>query len=189
VGGDYSSAAFLIAASCIKPSDVKVSGLRVDRQGDRAFVDILRRMGASLIEEPDGIRIRGPERLHGLELDCADIPDLVPILCVLGAFASGRTVLKNISHLRHKESDRLVGPTDELRLMGARISSSSDSISVEKSDLRPARVSARGDHRLAMSLIVAGIAAGGAEIGGVRSIAKSYPSFIRDIRALGARIE
>jgi 3-phosphoshikimate 1-carboxyvinyltransferase len=189
VPGDYSSAAFLLAAACLVPSRVTVRDLKPDdKQGDREIVKILRNMGATLFQERDSITISGPISLRGIELDCSEIPDLVPILCVLGAFAQGRTVLKNIAHLRHKETDRLAGPTEELTRMGARISHSHNSITVEHSRLIPATVNARGDHRLAMSLIVAGLGASGVEVAGAPSMNKSYPAFVKDMQGLGAKI-
>jgi 3-phosphoshikimate 1-carboxyvinyltransferase len=189
VNGDYSSAAFILVAASLIDSDVLVRGLKADKQGDRAIVRILKQMGANVDDsQSDGVRVRGATPLHGVELDCSDIPDLVPILCVLGLFAEGRTVLKNISHLRYKETDRLKGPTEELRLLGGTIEHTNDSITIYKSNLVPNRVSARGDHRLAMSLIIAGLAGAGAEVDGAPSIKKSYPWFIRHMRSLGAPI-
>jgi 3-phosphoshikimate 1-carboxyvinyltransferase len=188
VGGDYSSAAFVLAAACLCDARVLVRGLRADQQGDRAILAILRDMGADLDVGADGVLVRGPARLSGIDLDCSGIPDLVPILCVLGAFAEGRTLLRGIAHLRHKESDRLQGPTVELGRLGARIAHTGDAISIEKSELRPGRVSARRDHRLAMSLMVAGLAVGGVEVSEAQTVRKSYPAFIRDLRSLGAEI-
>jgi 3-phosphoshikimate 1-carboxyvinyltransferase len=188
VGGDYSSAAFLLAAASVCRSNVLVRGLVPDKQGDRAIVSILRAMGADLEESEAGIRVRGPARLRGIDYDCSHVPDLVPILCAVATFAEGRTTLRNIAHLRQKETDRLAGPTEELKRLGARIENSSDSISIEGCALRKARVDARGDHRMAMALIVAGLGAQGVEVEGAACIGKSYPSFVRDMRALGARI-
>ena len=189
VNGDYSSAAFVLAAASIINSDVTVHGLKVDKQGDRAIVDILKRMGSNVDDSvPGRIRVKGSSELRGLNLDCSDTPDLVPILCVLGAFAEGTTTLTNISHLKYKETDRLKAPTEELRKLGVRIEHTSDSITIRKSQLVANKVCARGDHRLAMSLMVAGLAGAGSEVQEAPSIRKSYPLFIRDMRALGAEL-
>ncbi|MDZ4687211.1 MAG: 3-phosphoshikimate 1-carboxyvinyltransferase [Planctomycetaceae bacterium] len=189
VPGDYSSAAFLLAAACLMPSKVTVTDLQADAQGDKKIVSILKQMGANITHENGEVTVVGPAKLHGIDLDCGDIPDLVPILCVLGACAQGTTRLTNIAHLKHKESDRLAAPTEQLRRMGAKISYSDDSITVEHSTLVPSRVSSKGDHRLAMSLMVAGLVSGGVEVEDARAIAKSYPRFVRDLRALGAQID
>jgi 3-phosphoshikimate 1-carboxyvinyltransferase len=189
VGGDYSSAAFILAAATLCNANVLVKGLQRDEQGDRQIVPILVQMGANITETDEGIRVKGPASLTGIELDCASIPDLVPILSVLGTFARGRTVLRNISHLKHKESDRLVAPTEELRKLGANISCTEDSITIEQSELSSAKVSARHDHRLAMSLIVAGLASRGVEVDGAGCIVKSYPTFLIDMLHLGADIK
>ena len=189
VNGDYSSAAFVLVAATLCHAEVLVRGLRQDKQGDRAIVEILRNMGARLEQWENGIQVKGPTRLTGMELDCSSIPDLVPILCVLGAFAEGKTILKNIAHLKYKETDRLKGPTEELRKLGVQISHTDDSIVVEKSQLTEGRVSARGDHRMAMSLMVAGLAGNGIYLDGATSIKKSYPDFIQDMQSIGAVIE
>lgn len=188
VPGDYSSAAFLLAAACLRPSNVLIMGLKKDKQGDRAILDVLRAMGARIDEEESGVRIKGPAPLRGIDVDCSSTPDLVPILSVLGAFAEGETHLRNISHLRYKETDRLAAPTEELRKLGVHISHTDDSISIRHSELRPGTVDSHGDHRMAMSLIVAGIGAGGVEVHGMDCIGKSYPSFVRDMESLGVVI-
>jgi 3-phosphoshikimate 1-carboxyvinyltransferase len=189
VNGDYSSAAFILVAACLCNGRVLVKGLQDDKQGDREIVDILKRMGAPINKTPDGVEVSGASRLQGLDLDCGHIPDLVPILCVLGAFAEGRTTLKNIAHLRHKETDRLVGPAEELKKLGVRIQCTDSSITIEKSELKMGEVSARFDHRMAMSLIVAGLAGNGVALDGALSIKKSYPRFLEDMKSLGAPIQ
>jgi len=189
VNGDYSSAAFLLAAAALTDSDVTVTGLKQDAQGDRAIVGILRRMGACIEERDNALRIQGPSGLQGIELDCSDTPDLVPILCVLAAFAKGRTRLTNIAHLRFKETDRLEAPTTELKKLGATISHDDSSITIEGSELRSAPVRSHGDHRMAMSMMVAGLRIGDLVVQNVPCIGKSYSTFIRDIQSLGGRIE
>ncbi|MFN7954886.1 MAG: 3-phosphoshikimate 1-carboxyvinyltransferase [bacterium] len=186
VPGDYSSAAFLLAAACLVPSDVWVRGLRDDQQGDRKIVTILRDMGAAIERDGDGFRVRGPARLRGIEIDCAATPDLVPILAALGCHATGRTVLANLLHLRNKESDRIAAPVTELGKLGGRLTANDDSIVIEGSALTGGVVDSWNDHRMAMSLAVAGLPAGGVEIEGAESVLKSYPTFFDDLSALGA---
>ncbi len=188
VPGDYSSAAFLLAAACLVPSDVWIRGLRDDKQGDRKIVAILRDMGASIEREGDGFRVRGPASLRGVQIDCADTPDLVPILAAVACHARGRTVLGNLLHLRNKESDRIAAPVTELTKLGARITSDDASVVIEGGVLRAAPVESWNDHRMAMSLAVAALPVGGVEIQGAESVLKSYPGFFDDLRALGAQI-
>lgn len=186
VPGDYSSAAFLLAAACLTPSDVWVRGLRDDAQGDRAIVTILRDMGGRIEREGDGFRVRGPAPLRGVEVDCAATPDLVPILAAVACHARGRTVLGNLLHLRNKESDRIEAPVTELAKLGGKLTASSDAIVIEGRELHGGVVDSWNDHRMAMSLAVAALPKGGVEIHGAESVLKSYPTFFDDLSALGA---
>lgn len=187
VHGDYSSAAFPLAAAALTDSDVTVTDLVRDCQGDRRIVPILRRMGAVVEEKDDRVRIRGPFRLRGARIDCSDTPDLVPILTVLGCFAEGVTRIVNVAHLAHKESNRLTAPAEELRKLGADIAPGPAGIVIRKSRLHGGRADGRNDHRIAMSLVVAALASGSrVSIAGPGCIAKSYPGFVADMRELGA---
>ncbi len=188
VPGDYSSAAFLIAASCLIKSDVAIAGLFEDRQGDSKIIHILRRMGAKINRVNNEVSIKGPFDLKGIDIDCSDTPDLVPILAVLGCFAKGKTRIFNIGHLAYKESNRIQTPADELKKLGARIRVGADSLTVEESSLKAGIVSGRNDHRIAMALAVCGLRTGGLTVKGAECINKSYPRFILDMKSLGARI-
>lgn len=190
VHGDWSAAAFLLAVAALTESDVTVTDLVRDCQGDRRIVGILRAMGTKITESGTAVRVRGPASLHGMEIDGGDIPDLVPILTVLGCFAAGTTRIRNIAHLVHKESDRLAMPAVELGKLGAKIAVGSDGLVIRRSELHGGAVSACNDHRIAMSLAVAGIGAGQVvTIAGAGCIAKSYPGFVSDMRKLHANLQ
>jgi 3-phosphoshikimate 1-carboxyvinyltransferase len=187
VHGDYSSAAFLLAAACLVDSHVTVTDLVNDCQGDRAIIRILRAMGANVNVTGDTVAVTGPCALHGIEVDGSDTPDLVPVLAMLGCFASGTTRIRNVGHLVYKESNRLARPAGELKKLGARISFSKDEMVIRHSNMHGGRVSGCGDHRIAMALAVAGLEiAGGVTIAASDCIAKSYPGFVRDMKTLGA---
>ncbi|MFH1903734.1 MAG: 3-phosphoshikimate 1-carboxyvinyltransferase [Candidatus Omnitrophota bacterium] len=187
IHGDYSSAAFLMAAGVLTESNVTITDLADDCQGDKKIIDILRRMGAKLDRNEDSVTIKGPFELKGIEIDCSDTPDLVPILTVLGCFATGTTRIYNIAHLIHKESNRITAPTGELMKLGAKISCTNNEITVQHSSLRSGRVSSCGDHRLAMALAVAGLRiSGGVTITNAHCIAKSYPDFVSHMKKLHA---
>jgi 3-phosphoshikimate 1-carboxyvinyltransferase len=187
IHGDYSSAAFLIAAGCLVESDITITDLVNDSQGDRSIIQILNSMGAKIIHANGCARIRGPFNLKGRDIDCSDTPDLVPILAVAGCFAKGKTRIRNISHLAYKESNRIQAPAGELKKLGANIRVGADSLIIEESGLRPAVVSGCNDHRIAMALAVCGLRIGGIVIKGIDCINKSYPRFIPDMESLGAR--
>ena len=187
VHGDFSSAAFLMAAACLVPSDVTITDLCRDKQGDRAIINILRRMGAVIEYKNDVVRIKGPFELRGIAVDCSDTPDLVPILAVLGCFANGKTRIYNIEHLIYKESNRIAMPALELSKLGARIGFTKREIFIKHSRLASASVEPHNDHRLAMALAVAGLRVG-LTLKSPCCVAKSYPNFFSDLRKLGAQL-
>ena len=188
VHGDYSSVAFLLAAACLVPSDVTLTDLMDDKQGDRAILDILRKMGAVIDRKGNSVKVKGPFELRGIDIDCCDTPDLVPILAVLGCFAKGVTRLYNIEHLIYKESDRIAMPALELSKLGAHIDFTRKELLIKQSVLQGGIVCPHNDHRLAMALAVAGLKSGGVTIQDARCVSKSYPSFFKDMRKLGAKL-
>jgi 3-phosphoshikimate 1-carboxyvinyltransferase len=187
IHGDYSSAAFLIAAACLVKSDLAITDLVKDSQGDRQIIRILNAMGAKIKHINNEVRIKGPFKLKGIDVDCRDTPDLVPILTVVACFAFGATRIFNIGHLAHKESNRILAPAGELKKLGAKITAGSDTLVIEQSALKPGVVSGCNDHRIAMSLAVAGLVVGGVDVQGAECISKSYPDFIPDMKFLGAK--
>lgn len=189
IHGDYSSAAFLIAAASLLPSNVIITDLANDKQGDKKIIPILNKMGAKIRRIKNTLKIKGPFELAGIDIDCSDIPDLVPILMVLGCFAKGETRLYNIAHLAHKESNRITAPAGELRKLGADVSITKNSMIVRQSSLKSGQVSSCDDHRIAMALVIAGLKTGDVEIRGVDCISKSYPDFLRDIKSLKAKVK
>jgi len=192
IPGDFSSAAFMLGAAALTGSTVRVNNLDVRRaQGDRRIVKLLDEFGADVKVHGKAVEVSGAGKLSGIEADCGDNPDLVPVLAVLGSVADGRTRLTNIPHLRFKETDRLRALAAELKKLGAEVEELPDELRLEGvRHLRGARLSSYGDHRIAMAFAVAGLIARGETIvDGAESIPVSYPSFVDDMRKLGARIE
>ena len=166
-----------------------ISDLPEDCQGDREIVRMLERMGARIERKQDQLRITGPYELHGADIDCANTPDLAPLLTVLGCFARGETRIRNVAHLRHKESNRLEQPAGELKKLGVDVSVTDNEIIVRHSELKSGKVASHGDHRVAMSLAVAALKIeGGLLIEGCECISKSYPGFVSDMKALGVEL-
>jgi 3-phosphoshikimate 1-carboxyvinyltransferase len=202
VPGDISSAAFLIvAASIIKGSDLILRGVGLNPRRT-GLLAVLRRMGARIEElersesagEPVGdLRVRAGS-LAGTVIDGAEVVDMIdefPVLAVAAACADGVTEVRGASELRHKESDRITALAAELRKAGAAVQETPDGFSIRgPAAFRSARVDPHGDHRLAMALAVAGLAArDGVEIDGAECIAESFPNFTSLLNALGAQIE
>jgi len=191
IEGDYSSAAFLLAAGAITGSEVGVFGLPTERssQGDSEVVSLLRGMRADVHADGGTVRVRS-SRLRGMKIDASDCPDLVPPLAVVACCAEGTTKIVNAQRLRMKESNRLKALSSELSKMGAKICDTDDGFEiVGRSLLKGATVNSHGDHRVAMSCAVAALAAKGETIlDGAGCVAKSYPSFFDDLKTLGGDI-
>lgn len=166
VEGDWSGASYFLAAGALGKRPVRVRGLRMDSlQGDRAMLDILRAMGAAIDVGDDAVTVY-PSSLHGIDLDMGNCPDIVPTVAVLAAFARGSTRIRNVAHLRLKESDRIAAPVEELSRIGVTVDELSDGLLVSGNNYgncgpgRPAPpylpegvgLSAHGDHRMAMAL-------------------------------------
>jgi len=189
IPGDFSSAAFHLSAAAITNSKVTVHNLSKSKQGDEKIITILEDMGAHLKRETDTVVVDGAE-LHGTVIDAGDVPDLVPVLAVLGAYATGSTEIHNISHLRYKETDRLAAMTSELHKMGVSIHNEGDKLQIKGGKPKGALVQGYGDHRIVMALSVAALAAPGeTEIQDAESVNVSYPDFFDDLFALGADIQ
>lgn len=191
VPGDFSSASFIICGAAITQSSVRVGNLEPSRQGDSAIIDILLDMGGNIEWDVEERIVRVyPSELQGIEIDASDIPDLVPVLAVVGTCAEGETVLHNVGRLRYKESDRLEAISSELRKMGAEIEVEGNTLIVRKSKLYGAHVYGHRDHRIVMALAIAGLVAEGETvIEGAEVVDVSYPNFFYDLYDIGARLK
>lgn len=202
VPGDFSSAAFLLAAALLTPgSDVVLEGVGMNptRVG---LLEALSAMGAEIetldVRTSGGepladLRARAGEGLRGIELGGAIVPRMIdefPILAVLATQAAGETTIHDAAELRVKESDRVATVIEELRKLGAEIAPAADGFTVMgPTPLRGAAVDAHGDHRLAMALAVAGLIAEGETIvEGAECVAKSFPEFPESLADLGADV-
>lgn len=191
VPGDYSSAAFPLAAAAITGGDVTVRNLdATSPQGDRSIVRYLDMFGARVVRGGDSIRVIG-EQLEAAEIDVKDTPDLFPILAVLGAAAEGKTVLTGGRNLREKESDRIATTTAFLNAMGARVVPTEDGCEILGGErLRGATVNTHGDHRILMAAAIAALVSSSeTRIEDDESYSVSYPGFLRDMHQLGCRME
>ncbi len=174
---DVSSAAFFGAAAAIAGCTVSLPGVRRDTlQGDIAIFPILREMGCRVDISGDGVEISGGT-IRGVSIDMNALPDSVPALAVAAAFAASPTTIRNVGHLRHKESDRLLAITTELRRLGASASVTQGDLTIIPGDLRGCDVETYNDHRIAMSFAVAGLRVDGLRIINPGCVKKSFPGF------------
>jgi len=190
IPGDFSSAAFLLAAAAVTSSRVTVKNLEYQTaQGDRAIVGIIKEMGAAVKIRDNSVEVEGTQ-LVGVDIDAKDIPDLVPVCAVLACYAEGRSEIYNAKRLRYKESDRLDSISTELKKMGADIVVNEDGLTIQGScSLHGTTIDPHNDHRIAMSCAVAALGAvGETKIQNVECINKSYPQFFSDLRMLGVNV-
>lgn len=199
IPGDISSAAFwLVAASICPNSEVTLAGVGLNPTRT-AILDVLARMGADFdivpasapdCGEPYGdITVRTSPGLHGTDVLPHEIPNLIdeiPVLAVAAAFAGGTTRIRNAHELRVKESDRISTTAENLRAMGAHVEEYDDGMAITGgAPLVGCSLPGYGDHRVAMSFLIAGLAADGTTtLDTVESIDTSYPGFAAHLRTL-----
>ena len=192
VPGDFSAASYLLAAGAVAGGTVTVEGLSPGPQGDSAIVSILERMGATIDwdREAETVTVEKSD-LSGVRVDVEDTPDLLPTLAVLGAVADGEMAIENCEHVRYKETDRVSAMAESLSAMGASVTEERDRLVIDgsASTLEGASLDGRGDHRIVMSLAVAGLVADGeTEISDAEDVAVSFPDFFETLEELGAAV-
>ncbi len=191
VPADWSSATFpLCAAAMIEDSDCLITGLDIeDSQADREVLDHLKKLGADIDLNKQGIRVRG-RKLQGAELDLNNTPDALPAIAVTACAAKGITRIKNVAHARIKETDRLQVMAQELNRMGARIQETADGLIIEKSQLKGTCVQGHHDHRVVMALSLAGMMAEGVtRIDTAEAVGVTFPNFVTFMKNLGSNMD
>ncbi|MBW1782025.1 MAG: 3-phosphoshikimate 1-carboxyvinyltransferase [Deltaproteobacteria bacterium] len=179
VQGDASSASYFWAAAAVTGGTIVTHNIHpyATRQGDIRFLEILERMGCVIEKGSDRVTVHGGN-LSGVEVDMVDLPDMVPTLAAVALFAQGKTIIQNVAHLRHKESDRLRALTLEWRRMGGRIEEFPDGLVIHGGiPLSGTVVAPHNDHRLAMSLAVVALRVPHLEIKDKDCVQKSFPTF------------
>lgn len=193
IPGDFSSAAFPIAAALVTNSELLLTNMDMtDCQGDKKIIDVLIQMGAKIDIDASKktLFVRKNSVLSGQVIDVNDFIDATPILAVIACYAHGTTQILNAQIARKKESDRLHAIATELKKMGGHIEETPDGLIIQNSTLKGSLVDSWHDHRIAMSLAIAGLGASGDTlVDRTECIAKTYPGFAHDFRLLGASIE
>jgi 3-phosphoshikimate 1-carboxyvinyltransferase len=183
---DASAASYFWGAAAVTKGEITVEGLtRKALQGDVRFVDALERMGCQVIERENGIMVCGAE-LTGIDIDMNDISDTVQTLGVVALFAKGATRIRNVAHIRHKETDRIGDLARELRKLGAEVREFEDGLEIVPGEFRGASIATYDDHRMAMSFAIAGLRREGVMIENPGCTAKTYPGFFEDLRRVCA---
>lgn len=181
---DASAASYFFAAAAITGGQVTVQGLsRNALQGDVAFVDALEAMGCQVQSNRNSITVTGGA-LRGIDIDMNAISDTAQTLAAVAPFASGPTRIRNIAHVRHKETDRIAAVATELRRLGQTVIEHEDGLEIFPAPVRPAVVQTYDDHRMAMSFALVGLKAAGIQIADPGCTDKTYPQYFRDLQAV-----
>jgi 3-phosphoshikimate 1-carboxyvinyltransferase len=186
IEGDASGASYFLALGVLAGGPLRVLGVGHESvQGDIAFAELLAAMGGRIDWGPDWIEAGAGGSLTAVDYDCTEIPDAAMTAAVLALFAQGRTVLRGIGSWRVKETDRIAAMATELAKLGAEVESGPDWLAIHgPADLRPAAIDTYDDHRIAMCFALA--AAGGVPvtIRDPKCVAKTFPRYFDDLRAL-----
>ncbi|MFZ3045993.1 MAG: 3-phosphoshikimate 1-carboxyvinyltransferase, partial [Desulfatirhabdiaceae bacterium] len=174
---DASQAGYFWATAALTGAAITVAGItKASKQGDVGFVDVLERMGCRIGATDDGITVTGGI-LSGIDVDMGHMPDLVPTLSVVAAFAGGTTRIHHVAHLRAKESDRLAVTAAELTQMGVHVICLDDGLEITGGKPHGAIIDTHDDHRMAMSFAIAGLVIPGIRILNETCVEKSFPDF------------
>lgn len=177
VEGDASSASYFLGAAAITGGRVFLTNLNPQScQGDIGFIKVLEQMGCRVESSPAGVVLQGGP-LRATRINMAHMPDLVPTLAVIAAFAQGETVITGVAHLRHKESDRLQAVATELGKLGISVQETRDGLIIQGGQPHGALIATYNDHRIAMSFALAGLKTPGVRIADPHCVAKSFPEF------------
>lgn len=189
IPSDWSSGTFVLVAGAMLGDNVAIKGLDVnDTQADRYVLDHLHKIGSD-IETNEREIVVSKSGLNGCELDLNGTPDALPAIAVLGCYAEGETVIRNVAHARIKETDRIRVMTEELSKMGAKIKETNDGMIIEHSRLKGAELNGHRDHRVVMALGLAGmIAEGRTVIDTAEAINVTFPDYVQSMVRLGSRM-
>ena len=179
VEGDASSASYFFLAAAICKGRVRVENLTPrTRQGDIGILTVLEELGCRVMRGDNWVEVWGGELKRGeYAFDFGNMPDMVPGLAVLAARRFGRTLIRNVGHLRFKESDRLKALATELRKIGIPVQESEDGLAIEGGPAKGAKIETYDDHRIAMSFAILGLAVPGISIQNPDCVGKSFPDF------------
>jgi 3-phosphoshikimate 1-carboxyvinyltransferase len=197
---DASAASYYFAAAALTGGEIRFPQLGSDEwpgyphrhtdrlQGDWRFGELLEEMGCQVHRGQNAWMIRGGP-LRGIDVDMNDISDTVMTLAAVACFAEGPTTIRNIAHIRHKETDRLAALATELRRVGAGVEEFRDGLTITPRPLHGAEIETYKDHRMAMSMALIGLRVPGIVIKDPGCVAKTYPQFFTDLERLRAETQ
>ncbi len=186
IEGDVSNASYFFLAAALCEGKVRVMNIKPKTlQGDIGLLDIMETLGISVTRGDDWVTVIGKEMNSGeYVFDMGNMPDVVPTLAVLAAIRPGRTVIKNVAHLRVKESDRIAAVVTELKRTGVRAEETDDGLIIDGGKPRGAEIETYSDHRIAMSFAMLGLTVPGIKIKDRDCVNKSFPLFWNELEKL-----
>ena len=187
VEGDYSSAGYFLAIAALTKSKLILKNLsEKSLQADRNFVDILTKLGSSILYKEDSLEITGGG-IEPITIDMENCPDQAQTLAVMLAFAKGKSIITGIRSLRIKETERILALQNELSKMGIKTESTIDSLTIYGGNPESASINTYNDHRMAMSFAVAGVLLKGIEIKNPEVVTKTFPDFWQKLESIGIK--
>jgi 3-phosphoshikimate 1-carboxyvinyltransferase len=180
---DASAASYFFGAAAITGGKIGIDLPMVPYQGDMVFVEDLLFMGCKRFREAETLFVQG-RTLHGTDVDMNNHSDTVMTLAAVSCFAEGPTTIRNVAHIRHKETDRIAALATELRKLGVQVDEFPDGLKITPAPLHGAVIDTYNDHRMAMSLALVGLKVPGVVIRKPGCVAKTYPDFFRDLEKL-----
>jgi 3-phosphoshikimate 1-carboxyvinyltransferase len=182
---DATNASYFFAAAALTGGRVKVPGLTTRAlQGDAQFVDVLERMGCEVTRSADFLEVRGPRQLRGIDINLNNMSDTAQTLAAIAPFASTPVTIRDISHNRLKETDRIAAVATELRKLGVRVDELPDGMTVYPSVVQQGAVDTYSDHRMAMAFALIGLRVPGIVINDPGCTAKTFPDYFDRFEAL-----
>lgn len=186
IESDASAASYFFAAPAICGGTVSVENIsRKSKQGDIAFLDILKQMGCEVKEGENFIEVTGTKSLTGVDVDMRDIPDTAQTLAAIAPFASTPTRIRGIASARVKETDRVSATCTELQRLGVQVEEHEDGMTIYPCHtFKPARIQTYNDHRMAMAFSLMGLRFDGVTIENPACVSKTFPNFFDVLETL-----
>ena len=177
---DASAASYFFALAAVTGGEMTVGHLPpTSAQGDLKFVDVLEAMGCRVERNPDSITVFGPSSLRGIDVDMNAISDTVQTLAAIAPFANEPTTIRNVAHIRLKETDRIAAIATELSRAGIQVEERGDGLTIYPGKPRPTSIQTYDDHRMAMSFAIMATRTPGMSIADPGCVAKTVPGYWR----------
>jgi 3-phosphoshikimate 1-carboxyvinyltransferase len=186
IESDASAASYFFAAPAICGGTVRVENIsRKSKQGDIAFLDVLRKMGCRVLEAENFIEVSRAEKICGVDVDMRDIPDTAQTLAALAPFASSPTRIRGIASARVKETDRVSATCAELKRLGVRVAEHAGGMTIYPcKKFMPANIQTYNDHRMAMAFSLIGLRSNGVTIENPSCVSKTFPNYFDVLESL-----